>query len=52
MANDVVMVQLATRIPKALHQKLKLVAVKSDLSVMEIVQSAIDEKLAKLAKEK
>ncbi len=38
-------VQLATRIPKQLHRDLKLHCVKSDMSVMEFVVSALQEKL-------
>lgn len=38
-------VQLATRIPKQLHRELKLYCVKSDVSVMEFVVSALEEKL-------
>jgi predicted HicB family RNase H-like nuclease len=38
-------VQLATRIPKQLHRELKLHCVKSDMSVMQFVVSALQEKL-------
>src|SRR5690349_8721239 len=37
--------QLATRIPKALHQRLKLHCVESDTSLMDFVVAAIREKL-------
>lgn len=48
MSNDgEVWVQLATRIPKALHRELKLHCVKSDVSVMEFVVRALEEKLAR-----
>lgn len=40
-----VWVQLATRIPKHLHRELKLHCVKSDVSVMEFVVHALEEKL-------
>ena len=42
-----VWVQLATRIPKALHRELKLHCVDADVSVMEFVVAALKEKLAK-----
>ncbi len=38
-------VQLATRIPKQLHRELKLFCVKSDVSVMDFVVGALEEKL-------
>jgi len=44
-----VWVQLATRIPKHLHRELKLHCVKSDVSVMEFVVKALEEKLAREA---
>ena len=44
-----VWVQLATRIPKQLHRELKLHCVKSDVSVMEFVVKALEEKLAREA---
>ena len=48
MANEgEVWVQLATRIPKHLHRELKLHCVKSDVSVMEFVVSALQDKLAR-----
>jgi hypothetical protein len=37
--------QLATRIPKPLHRRLKLHCVVHDTSVMEFVTEAIDEQL-------
>jgi len=40
-------VQLATRIPKSLHQKLKLHCVQTDVSLMDFVVAALEEKLAK-----
>jgi predicted HicB family RNase H-like nuclease len=42
-----VWVQLATRIPKQLHRELKLYCVKSDVSVMDFVVSALQDKLAR-----
>lgn len=42
-----VWVQLATRIPKSLHRELKLHCVKSDVSVMEFVVKALEEKLSR-----
>jgi len=42
---DEAWVQLATRIPKALHRDLKLHCVEADVSVMEFVVSAVRERL-------
>jgi len=39
--------QLATRIPKSLHRKLKLHVVTTEQSVMAFVVSALQEKLKK-----
>ena len=36
--------QLATRIPKVLHRRLKLHCVTNDIAVMEFVVEAIEEK--------
>jgi hypothetical protein len=44
---DDALVQLATRIPKRIHHELKLRCVTSELSVMEFVAQAIEEKLAR-----
>ena len=44
-----VWVQLATRIPKALHRELKLHCVRTDVSVMEFVVKALEEKLGREA---
>jgi predicted HicB family RNase H-like nuclease len=44
-----VWVQLATRIPKVLHRELKLHCVRTDMSVMEFVVKALEEKLAREA---
>ena len=43
---SVVWIQLATRIPKSLHQELRLHCVTVDTSVMDFVVKAIAEKLA------
>jgi hypothetical protein len=45
-----VWVQLATRIPKQLHRELKLYCVKSDVSVMDFVVSALQDKLGRDAR--
>jgi hypothetical protein len=42
-----VWVQLATRIPKNLHRELKLHCVKSEISVMEFVVKALQDKLGR-----
>ena len=42
-----VWVQLATRIPKQLHRELKLHCVKSDVSVMDFVVNALQDKLSR-----
>jgi predicted HicB family RNase H-like nuclease len=48
MANEGdIWVQLATRIPKQLHRELKLYCVKADVSVMEFVVNALQDKLAR-----
>jgi predicted HicB family RNase H-like nuclease len=47
-----VQVQLATRIPKALHRELKLHCVKADRPLMEFVVEALQERLDKLARRK
>ena len=39
--------QLATRIPKELHRRLKLYCVTHDTSVMEFVVEALKDKLAR-----
>jgi predicted HicB family RNase H-like nuclease len=52
MGADDVWVQLATRIPKELHRRLKLHCVETDTSVMEFVVSSLEEKLAKAAGKK
>jgi predicted HicB family RNase H-like nuclease len=39
--------QLATRISKQLHRRLKLYCVHADMSVMEFVATALKEKLAR-----
>ena len=47
--DDEVWVQLATRIPKELHRRLKLHSVQTDTSVMEFVVSSIEERLGRVA---
>ena len=44
--DDVVFVQLATRIPKDLHRDLRLHCVDRGISLMSFVTAAITEKLA------
>ena len=44
--------QLATRIPKSLHQKLKLHCVTHDIMVQQFVTEAIAEKLGRKVKPK
>jgi predicted HicB family RNase H-like nuclease len=39
--------QLATRIPKELHRRLKLYCVTSDIALMDFVTEAIEEKLGR-----
>ena len=47
-----VWVQLATRIPKELHRRLKLYCVESDTSVMDFVVWSLQEKLAKVSRKR
>jgi len=44
--------QLATRIPKDLHRRLKLHCVTHEVSVMAFVVQSIEEKLGRKAKSK
>jgi len=44
---EVVWTQLATRIPKELHRRLKLYCVTRDIAVMHFVVEAIEEKLGR-----
>ena len=44
--------QLATRIPKELHRRLKLHCVTNDTSVMEFVVEAIEKKLGRKTRSK
>ena len=46
---DEPIVQLATRIPKGLHRRLKLHCVTKDIMVQDFVVEAIEEKLARKA---
>ena len=41
------LVQLATRIPQQLHRELKLHCVKADVSLMDFVVGALEDKLAR-----
>ena len=41
--------QLATRVPKELHRRLKLHCVTNDISVMDFVVKAIEKKLGRKA---
>jgi len=44
--------QLATRIPKELHRRLKLHCVTNDISVMDFLVKAIEEKLGRKTRSK
>ena len=44
--------QLATRIPKELHPRLKLHCVTNDIAVMEFVVEALEEKLGRKTRAK
>ena len=44
---EFVWVQLATRIPKALHRELRLHCVYEDIPLMDFVSTALEEKLAR-----
>ena len=44
---EVVRVQLSTRIPKALHQELRLHCVSKEIRLMDFVWKALEEKLAR-----
>ena len=44
-------VQLATRVPKNLHRALRLHCVRADVSLMEFVVQALEEKLAREARQ-
>ena len=44
---EFIWVQLATRIPKALHRKLRLHCVYADIPLMDFVWKALEEKLAR-----
>ncbi len=50
--DDDTWVQLATRIPKTLHRALKLHCVHAEVSVMDFVVQAIDDKLGRDARRK
>ncbi len=44
--------QLATRIPKELHHRLKLYCVSHDIALMHFVTEALEEKLGRKARPK
>lgn len=44
--------QLATRIPKQLHRRLKLHCVTQDIALMDFVVAAIEEKLGRKLRSK
>jgi hypothetical protein len=44
---ELVCVQLTTRIPKALHRELRLHCVYADIPLMDFVWKALEEKLAR-----
>ena len=44
--------QLATRIPKGLHRRLKLYCVTHEIAVQDVVSEAIEEKLGRKARPK
>ena len=50
--DDDVLIQLATRIPKALHREIKLHCVASGISVMEFVAAALEDKLRKTTRKR
>jgi len=45
-------VQLAIRIPKGLHRKVKLHCVRADVSVMDFVVQSLEERLQKVGSRK
>ena len=47
-----VLTQLATRIPKELHRRLRLYCVTHDIALMHFVVAAIEEKLGRKARTK
>jgi predicted HicB family RNase H-like nuclease len=46
---DVPSAQLATRIPKALHRRLKLYCTEAEMPLQDFVAAALRERLARLA---
>jgi predicted HicB family RNase H-like nuclease len=44
---EVVVVALATRIPKALHRELRLHCVSEEIQLMDFVREALEEKLTR-----
>lgn len=49
---EIIFTQLATRIPKDLHRKLKTYCVAADTSLMQVVTTALVEFLARVEKKK
>jgi predicted HicB family RNase H-like nuclease len=47
MAEDTEIVQVSTRVPKALRQRLKVAAAVADTSVQELMKQALEEYLQK-----
>lgn len=47
--DEQVLVQLATRIPKGLHREVKLFGVKNEVSLMDFVRKALEDKLEREA---
>ena len=47
-SEELVWVQLATRIPKALHRELRLHCAYQEIPLMDFVWKALEEKLARL----
>ena len=43
--DDDILIQLATRIPKVLHRAIKLHCVETNISVMDFVANALEDKL-------
>ena len=52
VSGDVVLVQLATRVPKQLYRELKLYSVTANRTVADLVREAMTDALAKWGKGK
>jgi predicted HicB family RNase H-like nuclease len=46
--DDDILIQLATRIPKVLHRAIKLHCVETNISVMDFVANALEDKLKRI----